>query len=351
IKLESAVKNTGASYDDFSKRVGATDAKMQTFGHGTADTETALSKLTVRLGDPSKALADMGVVAEVAASKNISLSAAADIVGKAAQGNTKILKQYGISLTDTKKLTDEATAADKAVVTTQDALSTATQKLSDLKAIQAGKTKLTIADQFALRDATNAVKAAQDAHTAAIAKASSAHDALNAASKNAKDGVTQLGDKLKGIAEGEASTFHGKMDALKVKLQDFAGSIGQKVGPALVTLGPLMMGLGPIMTSLQSGFLKTGAEAIWSGLKMAGSFVAAAAQAVVSGAVMLAQLVWTGLKWLWAGAQAMAGAVMMAASWLIAMGPIVLVVAAVIAVAVLIWKNWDTIKQWTITIF
>lgn len=51
--------------------------------------------------------------------------------------------------------------------------------------------------------------------------------------------------------------------------------------------------------------------------------------------------------WVLMGVQSMLGAAKMAAAWLIAMGPVALIIAAVVALAVLIYKNWDKIVAWT----
>lgn len=69
-------------------------------------------------------------------------------------------------------------------------------------------------------------------------------------------------------------------------------------------------------------------------------WVAAAAGAVASVAKQVA-------AWVLLGAQSMLQAAKVAAAWLIAMGPIALVIAAVVGAVVLIVKNWDTIKQKT----
>jgi phage-related protein len=47
----------------------------------------------------------------------------------------------------------------------------------------------------------------------------------------------------------------------------------------------------------------------------------------------------------------MAGAVAIAAAWLIAIGPIALVIAAVVGLVVLIVKNWDTIQAATVAVW
>ncbi|OKH90474.1 phage tail tape measure protein [Streptomyces uncialis] len=88
------------------------------------------------------------------------------------------------------------------------------------------------------------------------------------------------------------------------------------------------------------GWLKAGAQALISGALVVGQWIAAGAAAIANAAVMVAQ-------WVLMGTQAMLQAARMAAAWLIAMGPIALVIAAVVALAVLIWQNWDKIKQWT----
>ncbi|MFF3557321.1 phage tail tape measure protein [Streptomyces tsukubensis] len=71
-----------------------------------------------------------------------------------------------------------------------------------------------------------------------------------------------------------------------------------------------------------------------------GGWIRSAAQAGISAGMVVA-------GWVLMGAQAMAQAARMAAAWLIAMGPIALIIAAVVGLALLIWTHWDTIKRWT----
>lgn len=77
------------------------------------------------------------------------------------------------------------------------------------------------------------------------------------------------------------------------------------------------------------------------------------AQAVVvaSSARMAAASVATGARvvgaWLLMGAQALIQGARMAAAWVIAMGPVGWVIAAIVGLGILIWKNWDKIIGWT----
>src|SRR5579884_3182076 len=258
---------------------------MEDFGHTQGDTEAAIASLTTRLGDPNVALKDMSVVAEVAAAKHISLAAAADLVGKAAQGNSRILKQFGIDVAATTKLSQDAAKADSDEQKAKDALAAAQQKLSDLKEVDSAKTKLTISDQIALRNAEQAVTDDTTKYNEAVKKASDAHAALASSAKDAADPVAQIGEKLKGVAENQAATFGGKMDALKAKVEDFAGSIGVKVGPALVTLGPALSGIGGI---LSSGVIPKVVDAIAAFGKFALEHAAMAASFIAENAAMIA---------------------------------------------------------------
>lgn len=70
------------------------------------------------------------------------------------------------------------------------------------------------------------------------------------------------------------------------------------------------------------------------------AFIAQGARQVASMAVTAAAIV---ASWVLMAVQSLAQAARMAAAWLIAMGPIGIVIAAVVGLAVIIYKNWDSI--------
>ncbi|MFJ9646726.1 phage tail tape measure protein [Streptomyces sp. NPDC101206] len=88
------------------------------------------------------------------------------------------------------------------------------------------------------------------------------------------------------------------------------------------------------------GWLRAAGQAVISGAILVGQWIAGAAAAVVNGAIMVAQ-------WVLMGTQSLIQGARMAAAWLLAMGPIPLIIAAIVGLALLIWSNWDKIKQWT----
>ncbi|MFD7257819.1 phage tail tape measure protein [Streptomyces sp. NPDC059874] len=86
------------------------------------------------------------------------------------------------------------------------------------------------------------------------------------------------------------------------------------------------------------------ASQVLSHWAVVGGWLKAAGQAVVSAATIVG-------GWIMMGAQAMLQAARMAAAWLIAMGPIALLIAAIVGLAYIIYDNWEKIKAWTLAAF
>ena len=84
-------------------------------------------------------------------------------------------------------------------------------------------------------------------------------------------------------------------------------------------------------------------------LALFGAETLATAATAVASAISTAAA-WVG-SWIAMAASATLSAITMAAAWLISIWPIALIIAAVVGLAILIIKNWDTIKTWTVKIF
>jgi phage-related protein len=390
-QLQASVGATGRSYEDYAKKIEEAVKTQERYGHTANDTQDALRLLTQATGDPAKALNLIATASDLAASKHEDLATAAGQLGKAYNGSTKILKEFGLTAAPkaaaaTKALdaaTRAATSADDAaakakqqladlqarfgvsnratvvstagVTAAQDRLRAAEQRLADVRARQAGKSKLTINDQIALRNAQQSVTAAQAKLTAATAAHSAAQDKANAktgltvaqqqqlrnaqqrvtdatgkaieahkkmtdaqllASKAAKgqdNNMTALSQKLKGQASAAADTFGGHIKAIKAHLEDAAATMGQKYGPAVSAVGAIMAGMGGAVTA---------ATGVFKSLQG----VMKTQQAVTEGVTVAED------------AEA-------ASSWL-ALGPLLLIIAAVaalVAIGYVIYRNWSTI--------
>src|ERR1700729_935236 len=116
-QLQASIEATGHSYDEYSDRVEAAIGHQEHFGNTAATTQDALNKLTMATHDPAKALDLLNTASDLAAAKHISLSAAADSLGKVYNGNTRLLKQFGIEIDKTTGLTATGQTATQALAT------------------------------------------------------------------------------------------------------------------------------------------------------------------------------------------------------------------------------------------
>jgi hypothetical protein len=111
-QLAQAIKASGHSVDDFEGSIHHTIGTMENFGHSAVDTSTALRILTQATNDPAKAIASMGLVANLAAARHISLADASALVAKIMGGSgAKTLVQYGIHMKTTGDKTENAKLA------------------------------------------------------------------------------------------------------------------------------------------------------------------------------------------------------------------------------------------------
>lgn len=119
-----------------------------------------------------------------------------------------------------------------------------------------------------------------------------------------------------------------------------AGIITALFLPAMIKAGVASVTAGA-KTAL--GWLTAQTASAGGAIRVGASWASTAASAVASAAASFAAHVRVVAGWVMAGAQSLLAAARVAAAWLIAMGPIALVIAAVVGVVVLIVRNWDTI--------
>jgi hypothetical protein len=390
-QLVAAVEASGKSYDDYGEAVDKAIKHNENFGQSSAATQDALRVLTQATGDPAKALQLLGTATDLAAAKHEDLTSAATALGKVYNGNTKLLKEFGVTAGETAKqamtqlttATKQAQTADQqaadakqkladlqerlgasaksTVVSTnglaaaQDKLSAAQNRLNELTAIDASKGKLTLQQQFALKDARSAVASATQGVTTAQQNYSKAQDAANAKSgltvaqqqalRNAQQKVAetaaaataahskltqaqqantkaagsqqnemdQLSKKLSGQAAASVDSFTGKMKVLGTKIEDQTAQFAQKYGPAITAAGGAVTVMGGAIDTA-GGVMKA-----FKGTQEAATAATEASTAATDAAT--------------------------ASGWL-ALGPILLIIvaiAALVAAAYLIYRNWNTI--------
>jgi hypothetical protein len=96
--LETAVKNTGVSFDQAKPTIDAHAKSMMALGFTYDDTYAALAKMTAASGSPKVALDSLSVAADLARAKNMSLAEAGTLVARASIGQAKGLGDLGIAL-------------------------------------------------------------------------------------------------------------------------------------------------------------------------------------------------------------------------------------------------------------
>lgn len=247
-QLQAAIEATGRSWDDYSARVEEAIKHNEKFGDTADETQNALQILTQATGDPTKALDLLNTATDLAAAKHESLTDAATQLGKAYNGSTKLLKEFGVNVDNTKAATSAATAATKAADSANKAAAAAKQKLADLETVDAARKKLTTAQTVHLRDAQQKVTTTTDAARAAQQKANTAQSDARQATQKHGQALDELGGKLKGQASAAADTFSGHLKAITTQIEDQAAAFGNKYGPALQVAGQAWAVLGSIIT-------------------------------------------------------------------------------------------------------
>jgi len=357
-QLAQAISNTGHSYDQYGKHIEEAIKHNEKFGQSSEKTQGALQVLTQATGDPAKALTLLNTATDLAAAKHEDLVTAATAVGKVYNGNTKLLKEFGIQVSNTKQVTAQATSAQKQATAADDNLARAKRTLADIELVDGQRHKLTLGQQIQLRNAQQAV-------TTATTKAREAHQhlaetqrAVAAATAGHATAVTELGDKLKGQAAANADTFTGHLKAISTTIEDQAAKFGQKYGPALTKVGAAMSGLGGIIKLTQAGMealkgaqaaatvateaetaAEVGAEAAGAPLLLVLGLIALAVAALIVVGYEIYKhwnIIWTFIKNL----------VMDVWNWIAKYWPYLLgiLLGPIALAAVLIWKNWAKIK-------
>ena len=252
-QLAASIEATGNSWDDYAGKVEAAIKHNEQFGDTADKTESALQILTQATGSPQQALTLLSVATDLAAAKHESLTDAATQLGKVYNGNTKLLKQFGIDVTSSAAATKLADTATRQAAAADQAAAAAKQRLADLEQIDAGRKKLTASQAVALNDAEKKVTDTTNAAAAAHQKLAGAQKDANAAAKDG-NGIAQLSQQVQGQANAASDTAAGKVKAITTSIEDFAASFGNKFGNA-IQVGATAVGLLGGAYKVTKGFI------------------------------------------------------------------------------------------------
>ena len=210
--LEASVKAAGLNWDNYKQNLGSVEDKYASLGFSSAQVDQALSQAIVSTQSASKANQSLGLAADLAAMKHISLADATDTVDRALTGNLRPLKQLGIDLPIT------ASSALK-LQTAQQKVTSATRTASDILAAHGGHIDKTSKDWGKYQAALGRVHTA----TGQLTTLQQSHDQI----------VGALSKRLHGQASSAADTYSGKMQAMRTQVGNLEVKIGQKLVPVV----------------------------------------------------------------------------------------------------------------------
>lgn len=159
--------------------------------------------------------------------------------------------------------------------------------------------------------------------------------------------VMEHWDKFRWAAGAMASYVIGRYVALQIAAAISAGK--QAAAWMVMQAAAIKSGVltAAVIGLMIADWVRAGIAALVNAAKVALSWVISTAGAMASAAVATAAFAIMAAGWIKGAVIAMANAAIMAAAWFVALGPIAWVIAAVIALGIIIWRNWDTIKRWT----
>ena len=323
-KLETALKNAGSSFDQFSSQIDVAQKSMEAYGYTNAQTQEALANLTTATKDPKKALDDLSLAADLAKYKHIDLADAATAVARASEGNTRALKQLGIDL-------PVASTNAAQLAKAHDALSAATDKASAFLKVHS--------------DAVDSSSKYHAAYETLLGKVSAAQQAVNDKSSAGTEIMKGLADAIGGQAAAQAETFSGKMQALKATSEDVAKNIG-------MALIPILEQLALAIKSVIDWFTQHKAIAEAVGIVIGtvlvaaiGAYLVTLAKGAVESAINFAKMI---AGWIATGAAATASAAETVAAGIaanLATGGMVLAIGLVVAAIAYLATHWSETWQ------
>lgn len=286
-RLAASIAANGQSIDDYRDRIDAAVKAGERFGQSGNQTIDAIQALTIGLHDPAKALDELRLVEDIAAAKQISLSSAANLVRQAYNGNTRVLKAFGVQVADVvdgqKLLADAHATAGKAAHD----LSSAQQTYTDKLAIYRDTLKPTLAQQIALKNAHDKVLSATAAQTDAQQNLTDAQTKANAAGSKGQEVLDKLAKITAGQAAASADTFTGHLKAFGAALEDDAAKVGGHAGKALIEFGPALAGAGFL---IESGLIPRVARAVGGLIGLGGTAAATAVEVEAASTAEVASL-------------------------------------------------------------
>jgi len=262
--LGAAVERAGGSWQTLKK--GTEDALLamtKTTTYSDEQLAAALEKLMTFGLSYDDAMKALGTTLDFASAKHMDLETAATLVGKAMDGNTAILKRYGVDLATSKDAAAALDAAHKTAAQSIKALGDGvgvwvTQVTAAIGADSQFETGLSGAKDKAqyLIDQFKAGNIDLPQFTTAMQSLGVQLDEAKMKGGSAEEVLSKLNEQFGGAAQAQAETYAGIQERLKNATEEVGEKIGMIFLPALASLTEGML---PVVDWLGKGVDATSA--------------------------------------------------------------------------------------------
>lgn len=226
------VNNAGLSYAALAPQMDAVARANVRLGFTDDDTQMSLSKAILATGNYNDALKLNQLAMDLAVAKGMDLNSATVLLQQAMAGNTRVLKQYGISIDSTASSADVLNTIQEKVGGSAEALAgSPAGKVREFQA-QWDQVKEEIGDKL-LPVVEEFITVLEDSLPAIVKLLGGVADGINGIVKTAKDIGTVLGGDLPAgaITAKEATAAmneeFNKLSAAYDKLHPHAGIVGK----------------------------------------------------------------------------------------------------------------------------
>ena len=263
--LNNAFKDTKTSIP--TSELDSLSTKMSNMGFNNVEVTQSLTNLVLATKSGSEAVTDESAAADLAAYSHISLTAATNQLIKGSQGQARALKTLALEgLVPVINNAKAMAAAQAAVGTAQDAVTTSTNSLSNAQIAYNTAVAEYGPNSSQAETADNSLQNAQISHQKAVDGLSTANTNLANKQKDLADPtwqMSQLTDELKtkigGLAQAQSQTLGGAFDIVKAKVENFVGSAGQDAENWFVkNQGTIMKVAGILLGPLFTAFTAIG---------------------------------------------------------------------------------------------
>ena len=257
--LQSTLHLSGPTWDEMK---GKLDSLVESLRTTTTFSDTqlvgALQRMATYGMNSAQAMDALRAATELAAAKHIDLETAATAIGKAFEGNTTILRRYGVEVqTSASAHAYLKTTFDELGIAIKEAGGTQLKDFGDqlaavgIQAFDAKGKMLPVKDIMTELQAAFASGAIDGDKFAAITKSLGVtFDSSKAGAADFAGVLGKINEQYGGVAAAQAQTYAGAQERLKNAIQEMGEKIGAILIPALAGFTEKMI---PVVDALTKG--------------------------------------------------------------------------------------------------